>query len=204
MKKTLLFFTVFLFFAFLSAEEVKNESAEPQLQSENVQEATEHLKNKVKEPKFFHVQPAIGFGTGMSLFRPITAVDIGFLVGSVQEKTNVYLGLQAGFKYFFWDQFIDLPLQLKTDFNFKLPNQYVDYLVFWISLGVDLNFAQDYLTIVLQDGSASTNKKWHFSVMPAWGTGVDLIFKNSVVLRFGIESFLHMYPELIIGLGYRF
>ena len=211
MKKTFLFLTVFLFFAFLSAEEVKNEPAESQPQSENAQKtdseaacSCDDSNENNEKPEFFYIQPAIGFGTGMSLFRPITAVDIGFLVGSVQEKTNVYLGLQAGFKYFFWDQFIDLPLQLKTDFNFKLPNQYVDYLVFWISLGVDLNFAQDYLTIVLQDGSASTNKKWHFSVMPAWGTGVDLIFKNSVVLRFGIESFLHMYPELIIGLGYRF
>ena len=55
MKKVLLFFTIFLFFGFLSAEEVKNESSELQ-QPETTQETAGDTDQKQaeKDNDFFH------------------------------------------------------------------------------------------------------------------------------------------------------
>ena len=43
-----------------------------------------------------------------------------------------------------------------------------------------------------------------FKVMPAWGLGVTMLFRNDVTLKLGFDSFYGKYPDIICAAGYRF
>ena len=113
MKKFALFFTFFLFFGFLAAEDVKTgeydfgditvtlfeerepepepepepekepepKPAEPAPETAEMADLNKSLRENHVKPKFFYIQPAFGFGTGLSLYRPTIALNADFLVG---------------------------------------------------------------------------------------------------------------------------
>jgi len=212
MKKTLLFFTVFLFFTFLNAEEVKNESAEPQSQSENAQEATEHLENKVKEPKFFHVQPMVAAGISRGGEDDIiygffsTNIDFSFLVANIKRRHNIYVGFDFGVKYAHsLYKTVEIPIQSKIVFDFKTntPYRIPEYVSLWFALGGGVGrYDINYITAAVSGGK-ELNPVWTAAVI-TWGVGTDLIFENGLVLQVAVESFFIIGAIPIIGLGYRF
>ena len=208
MKKTLLFFTVFLFFTFLSAEEVKNESIELQPQSENTQQAVSETdktanasREKNEKPKFFYIQPVLGIELGNIAFGAIFNLDIDFLVAQTKRKNNVYLGLNLGMTYVPNDRFITVPLQANITFDFKQKDPNLSYVSLWMSVGAAFNFW------IYEDYSG-----WKDTAV-AWRTGLSMIFVNDMVIKIGLDrlplekdehNLRGLYLNLMIALGYRF
>ena len=198
-KPLLLFFTVFLFFGFMSAEDVKNEPTEPQSQSENTQEAVAEKE----KPKFFYIQPALGFGSGLSIYRPTVAIDAGFLVGSTPE-VNYYVGLDLDL---WWplDSITDrydpiLNFFVKADGVFDVMtgnNPYIRSVSLWISVGLEMGYGHK-----IDDVGKKFDAAVRYNV--AWGTGVDLVFRNYLVLKLGLDSFWGFVPDCTFAVGYRF
>ena len=221
MKKTAFFLTVFLFFGFVSAEELKNDSSEPQLQPENTQKTEPDTEEKecccdvsretsIEKPKFFYFQPLLEGRVGL-LNEIGLGFDIGFHVAST-DVANIYAGFSARAVTYVGDANMDLLLLPKLDFNFKLKDRYLDWIALWIGLGAEFYFMQSVIYSVDQNGHdipifGDDNfdiNDFDVSCLPAWGIGVDLIFKNYVVLKLGVGMFALIYPELMLGLGYRF
>lgn len=197
MKKLLLFFTFFLFFAALSAEEAKNntETASQAGETADVSRETE------EKPKFFYVQPALGFGTGMSAFRPTLALDIDFLVAHT-SIVNYYIGLDLDFRwpmidYELLDPIVDSAFLVNGVFDIKTgTNPHIKSVSLWISLGLEMFYGRE-----INDGEKRDATLFY---MVGWATGVDLVFKPSIVLKLGIDNFLGYYPDLTFAVGYRF
>ncbi|MBQ4437442.1 hypothetical protein II898_01060 [bacterium] len=225
MKKLLLFFTVFLFFGFLSAEDVKTgeydfgditvtlfEEREPEAEKAR-KEAEEKEKpvlneegkicccdipdEKAFEPKKFYIQPALGFGTGLSLYRFTAALDADFLVAR-REKINYYVGLDidARFSYYIGSDPREIAVQANVVFDFLRDDPNLRSASLWISAGIDLIFIRDMIDGDYED--------YVFEYSQAWGLGVDMIFKNYVVLKLGIDGLVGIWPDLTIAVGYRF
>ena len=215
MKKLLLFFTFFLFFAALSAEDVKTgeydfgdimvtlfEERNPE--PEKVPETAEmELKNVSREteekPKFFYIQPALGFGTGISGYRVTAALDADFLVGST-EVANFYIGLdfdfRAGMVALLLKDSKEFAIQANGVFDFAVANPELKNVDLWISLGFDLIYGGKYHEEDFQDPS--------FYYVQAWGIGLDFVFTNNIILKAGIDGFLGIIPDLTLLVGYRF
>lgn len=197
MKKALLFFAAFFFFVFLSAEEVKNENSEPQSQSKNTQETESDTEGKEcccdvsretnEKPKFFYIQPAVGFGTGMSFYRFTVALDADFLIAHT-PSVNFYVGLDLDFRKPFFLATVDFAVQTNGVVDIVIGGSELKSLSIWTSLGLDIS-----------GGGLS-----HLVYMPGWGTGFDFVFDNNVILKVGIDGFLGIYPDLTLLVGYRF
>ena len=205
MKKPLLFFTLFFFFffVFLSAEEVKNEFSDPQLQPENVRETAGDTDQKQaeKDNDIFHFQPTAGVGFGfLSILRLNTNLDFYFNVEHTRRNNNIYLGFGTGV-YFapVWDNFFEFPFYGNFVVDFAARHSKVlksaslrieaGYLIlYWKAhkgiLGVDVK-----------------NTLFHWFI---FGIGTDLLFKHDIVLRVGIENGELFIPNLSIAVGYRF
>ena len=227
MKKPLLFFTVFLFFSFLTAEEVQvgeytiedvtitlfeeremepepepepevGKQPEPELNTEGMVCCCDVFNYGNIDPKKFYVQPALGVGTGFSLYRVNFSLDADVLVART-KKVNYYIGLDIDARTSaLWGlEPRELALQLNGVFDFiqeGVPELILASL--WISAGIDL-----FLIRGTMDGDLTEH---HFEYSQAWGFGVDLVFKNYVILRLGIEGITGIWPDLTIALGYRF
>ena len=225
MKKPLLLLTVFLFFAFLSAEEVQvgeytiedvtitlfeERKAEPEKEPEVQPEPELNTEGMVCccdvfnygniDPKKFYIQPALGVGTGFSLYRFNLSLDAGFLVART-KKINYYIGLDIDTRIsglFLLDP-RELALQVSGVFDFiqeGVPELMSASL--WISAGIDLFLIRD----TMEGGDVT--EEHHFEYSQAWGFGVDLVFKNYVILKFGLEGIIGIWPDLTIAVGYRF
>ena len=208
MKKTFLFLTVFLFFAFLSAEEVKNEPAESQPQSENAQKtdseaacSCDDSNENNEKPEFFYIQPVLGIELGMIGFGALFNLDIDFLVAQTKRQNNVYLGLDLGMTGAHYDRFISVPLQANITFDFKQKDPNLNYVSLWMSIGAAFNFW------VYRDYSG-----WKGTAV-AWRKGLSMIFVNDMVIKIGLDrlpvekdehNLRGLYLSLIIALGYRF
>ena len=162
-----------------------------------------------KAPKFFYFEPAIGIKTGLPV--PLGAVvdmNFDFLVHSTEKKHNIYLGLDLGFRYDYWEIYdgdnndkknvLELLIKANVAFDFKRPGPYVDYLTLRLSAGPDLIWWQKYWP------SRGEEKKIFFKVGAAWEIELDLVFKNNIVLKFAFDSVAGIYPDPVIGIGYRF
>ena len=221
MKKIALFFTVFLFFGFLSAEDVKTgeydfgditvtlfeeREPEPEKEPEPEQEAECGCGNSGKtyeKPKFFYIQPSLGFGSGLSLYRPTVALDAGFLVAHTPE-VNYYVGLDLDL---WWplDSITDrydpiLNFFVKADGVFDVMtgnNPYIRSVSLWISVGLDMMYGHK-----IDDVGKKFDAAVRYNV--AWGTGVDLVFRNYLVLKLGLDSFGGFVPDCTFAVGYRF
>ena len=219
MKKLLLLFTLFLFFNFLSAEDVKTgeydfgditvtlfeeREPEPKPEPEKAEEdpepkPAEPVPEIREKPKFFYIQPALGFGTGLSGYRVTAALDAGFLAGST-EVANFYVGLdfdfRAGMVALLLKDSKEFAVQANGVFDFAVANPELKNVDLWISLGFDLIYGGKYHEEDFQDPS--------FYYVQAWGIGLDFVFTNNIILKAGIDGFLGIIPDLTLLVGYRF
>ena len=151
MKKFALFFTFFLFFGFLSAEEAQkdvSENAEAALKTAKEDcDCDVSRETPAEKPKFFYIQPALGFGTGVSGYRVTAALDAGFLVGST-EVANFYVGLdfdfRAGMVALLLKDSKEFAVQANGVFDFAVANPELKNVDLWISLGFDLIYGGKY------------------------------------------------------------
>ena len=143
----------------------------------------------------------------MGVFFPRigVALDAGVLVGTIQDKTNVYLGLDFDLKLvpIFWSHpwpIISFPVLASTVFDIALQNQPV-----LKSISVRFSFgANMWLSRIEYSSSDEIYSDLKFYADYGWGTGFDLVFKNSMVFKFSIEGYWIYFPDLLVGLGYRF
>jgi|GEM_PF-3168034 hypothetical protein len=217
MKKTLLFFTVFLLFGFLSAEDVKTgeydfgdvtvtlfEEREAAPEPKKVSEEEREVEAK-EEPEWFYVQPALGIETGNVFFATVINLDIDFLVGRTKRKNNIYLGFDLGMTTSPIDHFYAVPIQANISFDFKQKDPNLNFVSLWMSFGINLNF-----------WSYREHSGW-MGVSTAWRTGLDIVFAKDVVIKVGLDkspwALLHkynygnvrgLYLSFMVALGYRF
>ena len=219
MKKTLLFFTVFLFLGFLVAEDVKTgeydfgditvtlfeeREPEPKPEPEKAEEdpepkPAEPVPEIREKPKFFYIQPALGFGTGLSGYRVTAALDADFFVGQT-SAVNCYVGLdfdfRAGMVALLLKDSKEFAIQANGVFDFAVVNPELKNVDIWMSLGFDLIYGGIYHEEKFQEST--------FIYMPAWGIGLDFVFTNNIILKVGIDGFLGIIPDLTLLVGYRF
>ena len=190
---------MFLFFSAVAAETVSNE--------EKAQESADHETAAKDEPvqteeapKKFYFQPALGIGTGFSVFRTNLSMDLDFLLKRSQSGVGVYMGLDFDLRYatILWDNLIELAFQVNGVLDMDLKNQpHLKSLSIWLSFGFLMTFEDDYEDDYEDDFELSRMR-------PAWGMGTDLVFKNDMILKLGLDSFLGLYPDLTVAVGYRF
>ena len=198
MKKTLLFFIVFLFFGFVNAEEVQKES---ELAEDKITTGSEAQQEKDEQPKIIYIQPAIGFGTGMSAFRPTLALDIDFLAAHT-SKVNYYIGLDLDLRWplIYYDLFypiIDSSFLVNGVFDVTtVTSPHVRSVSVWISLGLEMYYGREI------NDSGKKDATLFYAV--GWGAGVDLVFTPNIILKLGLDNFLGCYPDLTFAVGYRF
>ncbi|MBQ3369217.1 hypothetical protein IJG44_10000 [bacterium] len=195
MKKIAIFLIMFLFFSVVMAEPVSNEVKTAESGGSETAAETEDA------PKKFYIQPALGVGTGFSLLRTTAALDIDFLLKRFDSSDiNLYTGFDFDFRYMtvFWWNIIELALQANVVVDIDLKNQpHLKSVSVWASLGLLLLFDKDEVDEYYWSD--------YFLVLkPAWGFGTDLVFKNGMVLKLGLDGFLDKYPDLTVAVGYRF
>ena len=155
------------------------------------------------KPKFFYFQPALGFGSGFSIYRPTVAIDAGFLVAHTPE-VNYYVGLDLDL---WWprDSITDrydpiLYFFVKASGVFDVMtgnNPYIRSVSLWISLGLEMGYGHK-----IDDVGKKFDADVKYNV--AWGTGVDLVFRNYLVLKLGLDSLWALAPDCTFAVGYRF
>ncbi|MBQ3369220.1 hypothetical protein IJG44_10015 [bacterium] len=230
MKKFALFFTVFLFFAFLAAEDVKTgeydfgditvtlfeerePEPEPEPEPEKEPEKEENQscgcdvsREPDKKPEKFFFQASAGVLTGIN-FNLAANFDFGFLVFHSPAGNNLYLGFETDFRYAMKNWMVDdrddynifeIPFQAHLTVDFKNKNPFVPYLSMWFSLGAELLLESE------ADSPRDSKKFKGARAAVAWGTGLNLVLKNGVVFKTGLEGYKGMYPVLLFALGYRF
>ena len=186
-------------------EPAKTEQAQPETAAE--QSACEPVQKEEKPSKMFY-QPSVGIGIGASIFSLRINNDIDFLLKHTKDGTNVYMGLEIDFRYspYLDDHSVyEIPIQVNLAVDFPLVHRNISRLALWFSAGIDLAigylFYYDYDD---DDWDDSKDRDTLFRVMPAWGMGVTMLFKNDVTLKLGFDSFYGKYPDIICAAGYRF
>ena len=228
MKKLLLFLTFFLFSAFLIAEEVQvgeytiedvtitlfeEREPEPEPEKEQKKEAAEKeergcdvSRETSEKPEKFFFQAAAGVLTGIN-FNLAANFDFGFLVFHSPAGNNLYIGFETDFRYAMKNWMVDdrddynifeIPFQAHLTVDFKNKNPFVPYLSMWFSLGAELLLESE------ADSPRDSKKFKGARAAAAWGTGLNLVLKNGVVFKTGLEGYKGMYPVLLFALGYRF
>lgn len=186
-------------------EPAKEEPAQPEPAA--AQSVCEPVQKEEKPSKMFY-QPSVGIGIGASIFSLRINNDIDFLLKHTKDGTNVYMGLEIDFRYspYLDDHSIyEIPIQVNLAVDFPLVHKNISRLALWFSAGIDLAigylFYYDYDDDNWDD---SKDRDTMFKVMPAWGMGVTMLFKNEVTLKLGFDSFYGKYPDVICAAGYRF
>jgi hypothetical protein len=202
MKKLILFFTIFLLFGFLSAEEVKNDSSEPQLSDESTQKTAPDtgLKQVEIDDDFFHFQPTAGIGFGLlSMLRLNTNLDFYFNVKHTPYN-NIYLGFGTGVYYApMWENFLEIPVYGNIVIDFATGRSKVLKSVsLRIEAGCLTLYWQAHKSILGFDVK-DTLFYWYI-----FGISADLLFKQDFVLRIGFENGELIIPTLSVAIGYRF
>ncbi|MBR6421689.1 hypothetical protein IKS86_03100 [bacterium] len=159
-----------------------------------------------KEPEKFFFQAAAGVLTGIN-FNLAANFDFGFLVFHSPAGHNLYLGFETDFRYAMKNWMVDsyddydiceIPFQAHLTVDFKNKNPFVPYLSMWFSIGAEVLLENE------ADSPYDTKKFKGARAAAAWGTGLNLVLKNSIVFKTGIEGYQGKYPVLLFALGYRF
>ena len=190
---------------------------EPEVQPEHQKEQEQEREKEAapghdisgeadKEPEKFFFQAAAGVLTGIN-FNLAANFDFGFLVFHSPAGHNLYLGFETDFRYAMKNWIVDsyhdydifeIPFQAHLTVDFKNKNPFVPYLSMWFSVGAELLLENE------ADSPYDTKKFKGARAAAAWGTGLNLVLKNSVVFKTGIEGYQGKYPVLLFALGYRF
>lgn len=159
-----------------------------------------------KAPQKVYFQPTVGMGIGASLLSLSVNTDLDFLLKHTDDGTNIYFGFDIDFRYtpYLDDHPIyEIPLQLNLALDFKTRSNNVAYVALWFSGGINLAFG--YLFYYDYDENLDgKDKDKIFKLLPAWGMGLDLLFKNNLAIKLGFDSFYGKYPNLLCAVGYRF
>ena len=195
MKKIAIFLIMFLFFSVAMAESVSNEVKTAENGGSETAAETENAAQK------FYIQPALGVGSGFSIFRTTAALDIDFLLKRFDSSgVNLYTGFDFDFRYMtlYWWNIIELALQANAVIDIDLKNQpHLKSVSVWASLGLLLLFDKDEVDEYYWSD-------YFLILRTAWGMGTDLVFKNDMILKLGLDAFLGFYPDLTVAVGYRF
>ena len=195
MKKIAIFLTTFLFFSAIAAETVSNE-VKPQENTDHETAAKDDAAQTEEAPKKFYFQPALGIGTGLSIFRTTLAMDMDFLLKRSKSGVGIYMGLDFDLRYMtvaHYDNLVEVALQANGVMDMDLKNQrHLKSLSVWMSFGLLMIMEQDY------------HDDYDLTLRTAWGMGTDLVFKNDMILKLGLDAFLGFYPDLTVAVGYRF
>lgn len=188
-----------------AAAPAEEEAAQPETAA--AQSACEPVQKEEKPSKMFY-QPSIGIGIGASIFSLRINNDIDFLLKHTKDGTNVYMGLEIDFRYspYLDDHAVyEIPVQVNLAVDFPVVHRNISRLALWFSAGIDLAigylFYYDYDD---DDWDDSKDRDTLFRVMPAWGMGITMLFRNDVTLKLGFDSFYGKYPDIICAAGYRF
>ena len=188
---------MFLFFSVVAAETASNEAkSDKNVGFETVTEADSDEADKA--PKKFYFQPALGIGTGTSIFRTTLAVDMDFLLKRSKSGVGVYMGFDFDLRYatLFWENVVETAFQVNGVLDMDLKNRrHLKSLSLWASFG---------LLMIFEDDEDSEPNDYDMTLRPAWGMGTDLVFKNDMILKLGLDAFLGFYPDLTAAVGYRF
>lgn len=149
-------------------------------------------------PSKFYIQPALGVGTGMSVFRTNATLDIDFLLKQ-SKNARGYMGFDIDLRYMtiVWDGDAELALQLNAVIDVNVTDPRMKSVSFWGSAGLLLYFDKD-------DDDYKSWGGYSLVLRPAWGVGTDLVFRNGMILKIGIDGFQGKYPDLTLAVGYRF
>ena len=154
------------------------------------------VKNENSDEKWWYLQPNIGFligyPVGLTLnagldfnVRVVEMFHIGFnaelrLAKIAPKEETIALGV---------------PLKLRPIVPISVDNKFLKICAFWFAGGINLIF----------DVPVHEDASYFFQKNFIYGFGIDLIFKNNLVLRLGAENyFSDYYPNLLVALGYRF
>ena len=163
-------------------------------------------RETIEKPEKFFFQAAAGVLTGIN-FNLAANFDFGFLVFHSPAGHNLYLGFETDFRYAMKNWIVDsyddydiceIPFQAHLTVDFKNKNPFVPYLSMWFSIGAEVLLENE------ADSPYDTKKFKGARAAAAWGTGLNLVLKNSVVFKTGIEGYQGKYPVLLFALGYRF
>jgi len=163
-------------------------------------------KAEKKTPQKVYFQPTVGMGIGASLLSLSVNTDLDVLLKHTDDDTNIYFGFDIDFRYtpYLDDHPIyEVPLQLNLAFDFKTRSNNVAYVALWFSGGIDLAFGYLYY-YDYNENLEDKDKDKIFKLRPAWGMGLDLLFKNNLAIKLGFDSFYGKYPNLLCAVGYRF
>ena len=233
MKKTLLFLTVFLFFGFVSAEDVQvykdgsmiligerwteqelEEESAMEPEPEKEPEAEDKNKTEVEKiglPEWVYIQPMFSVGVTRggddpSVFTEVfnASVQIDFRIAHTKGGHNFYLGLDLGFKYHHLLYHAwDIPLLSNVVFDFKTNVK--NNTPEYVSIWFAFGVGIGHYDPYYVDLISSDSVREHgSSIRHSWGIGTDLKFENGIVLQFGIKSLAFLIPIPMVGLGYRF
>ena len=195
MKKIAILLIMFLFFSVVMAESVSNEVKTAENGSSETAAETEEA------PKKFYIQPALGVGSGLSIFRTTAALDIDFLLKRFDSSgVNLYTGFDFDLRYMtvYWRNIIELALLANAVVDIDLKNQpHLKSISVWVSLGLLLLFDKDEVDEYYWSD-------YFLILLPAWGLGTDLVFKNGMILKLGFDAFMGFHPDLTVAVGYRF
>ena len=186
--------------------EVKKQEEKNAPAAENKSFGVDVSRETNEKPKKFFFQAAAGVLTGIN-FNLAANFDFGFLVFHSPAGNNLYIGFETDFRYAMKNWIVDsyydynifeIPFQAHLMVDFKNKNPFVPYLSMWFSIGAELLLESE------ADSPYDTKKFKGARAAAAWGTGLNLVLKNSVVFKTGLEGYKGMYPVLLFGLGYRF
>ena len=218
MKKALLFFTLFFFFVFLSAEDVKTgeydfgdvtvtlfeeREPEPEPEAEPEPEKVEEEPEIREKPKFFYVQPLGGVEISEMYFSFIVALDSYFLLNhNADSAVNVYLGTEIGFKYTpvidsladdMEAHLFEFPIQALFVIDAQVSSQYSTRLGGWVSLGPDL---------VLEKFEGTDSVDYNYITWFMCGFGLNVSF-GDLVIKLGTSGSMRNFDFIALA-GYRF
>lgn len=187
---------MFLFSFVVTAQTAENETATGLSSGSSASEGG--VSEAEEAPSKFYVQPALGVGTGMSIFRTNAALDIDFLLKQ-SKNARGYMGFDIDLRYMtiVWDGDVELALQLNAVIDVNVTDPRMKSVSFWGSAGLLLYFDKD-------DDDYKSWGGYSLVLRPAWGFGTDLVFRNGMILKIGIDGFQGKYPDLTLAVGYRF
>ena len=189
---------MFLFSFVLVAQTAENET---KIGANSGTVASESGASETEEaPSKFYVQPALGIGTGMSIFRTNATLDIDFFLKQ-SKNARGYMGFDIDLRYMtiVWESEVELALQMNAVIDVNVTDPRMKSVSFWVSAGLLLYFEKDD-----DDGYESKWGGYSLVLHPAWGFGTDLVFRNGMILKIGIDGFQGKYPDLTLAVGYRF
>ncbi len=161
------------------------------------------------EPDLFYIQPVLSAGVIFGGERYVSgsfnaSLKTEFLVSKPDRISSIYVGADIGFKYNnSLYQTWDVPILFNVAFDFMTDSRdgTPEYIGFWIALGMACG-KYDEDSVFDYDPSDPDDPYVQFDF--AWAFGLELKFRNRIVVQLSARSFAVGKVAPMIGIGYRF